>query len=157
MNRTKLMLAAVVACAAFAGCTKKDFNAVTGTTDFTSVALSSDPASYNLHVELVPQSITVDTATGKPDTVPAHYAPLDSTEFSVTAKIEPQDVAVTNATDNITVVPDDANVAAVNDDGGFLLGTGPGTTNLKFTYTDVDHDFTQTTISIPVTVTVGVP
>jgi ABC-type Fe3+-hydroxamate transport system substrate-binding protein len=156
MNKTKLMLAMLAACVALAGCEKKDFDAVTGSTDFTSVALSSDPTSYDLHVVFVPRVITVDTA-GVADTVAAHYEPVDSTEFTVTAKLEPQDVAVGNPTDNMVISPDDADVARVNDDGGFLLGTGPGTTHLTFVYTDVDHDFTTTTLTVPVTVTAVAP
>jgi hypothetical protein len=72
MKKTKLMLATIAACAALAGCAKKDFDAVTGTTEFTSVALSSEPSSYDLHEEFVPQVITIDRATGLPDMVPAH-------------------------------------------------------------------------------------
>ena len=37
MNKTKLMFAAIAACVALAACTKKDFNAITGTDTSTSV------------------------------------------------------------------------------------------------------------------------
>jgi hypothetical protein len=157
MNRSMLMLAVVAVIVTVGACTKRDFNAVTGTTDFTSVALSSEPTSYNLHVEFVPAVITTDTATGLPDTVPAHYAPLDSAEFSVTATLEPQGVVVANGITNTTITPDNANVASLNSDGGFVIGTGPGTTNLTFVYTDVDHNFTTTTLAVPVTVTLSAP
>jgi hypothetical protein len=157
MNRSMLMLAVVAVIVTVGACTKKDFNAITGTTDYTSVALSSEPASYTLHVEFVPTAIVTDTATGLPDTIPAHYVPVDSTEFSVTATLEPQGVVVANGLSNTTITPDNSDVASLNSDGGFVIGTGPGTTNLTFVYTDVDHNFTTTSLSVPVTVTLAAP
>jgi hypothetical protein len=153
MNRLKFLLASLVACMAIAACTKKDFNAITGTTDYTSVAVTSSPESYDLHVQFVPQAIVVDTATGLPDTIPAHYEPVDSTAFSVTATLEPQGVAVANATTNMTIGTDNSEVATLNGDGGYVIGTSPGTTHLIFVYTDVDHNLAQDSLSVPVTVT----
>jgi len=127
MNKTKLMLA-LVACAAFAGCTKKDFNAITGTTDFTSVSLSNDSTAY--HIQAGPDgAVTV--------------APV--------ATLEPQGVVVQNGSDNMTFTFDDATIAHFNDDGN-LQGYSAGTTNMTVTYVDVDHNFANTTLVIPVTV-----
>lgn len=127
MNKTKLMLAMLAACAALAGCAKKDFNAITGTSDFTSVALSNDPASYTLPVGET-----------------AGIAPV--------ATLEPQGVAVANGTDNMTFSFSDPAVAEINGDGN-LQGDAVGSTTLTVTYTDVDHNFATTTLAIPVTVT----
>jgi hypothetical protein len=128
MNKTKLMLALVVACAALAGCTKKDFNAVTGTTDFTSVALSNDSTAYHI-------TEGVDGAVA----------------LTPVATLEPQGVAVANGLDNMSFVFADENIAHFNDDGN-LQGFAVGTTNVTVTYTDVDHDFATTTLVIPITV-----
>jgi hypothetical protein len=128
MNKTKLMLALVVACAAFAGCAKKDFDAVTGTTDFTSVSLSNDSTAYHIT---------------EGDDGAVALAPV--------ATLEPQGVAVANGTDNMSFAFGDEDIAHLNDDGN-LQGYSVGTTNLTVTYTDVDHDFATTTLVIPVTV-----
>jgi hypothetical protein len=128
MNKTKLMLAMLAACAALAGCTKKDFNAVTGTTDFTSVSLSNDSTAY--HIEE-----GVDGAVA--------LAPV--------ATLEPQGVVVANGSDNMTFAFGDEEVAHLNDDGN-LQGYSVGNTTVTVTYTDVDHNFATTTLVIPITV-----
>jgi hypothetical protein len=129
MNKTKLMLAVIAACAALAGCTKKDFNAVTGTTDFTSVALSNDSTAYHIQEG-------VDGAVA--------LAPV--------ATLEPQGVVVANGSDNMTFAFANEDVAHINDDGN-LQGYSVGSTTVTVTYTDVDHDFATTTLVIPITVT----
>ena len=49
MDNRMLRLAVVaLGVVAATACTKHDNNAITGTTDYTSVALSSDPASFDL-------------------------------------------------------------------------------------------------------------
>ena len=131
MNKTKLMLAMVVACAALAGCAKKDFDALTGTTDFTSVSLSNDPTSYHVTVG-------------------------ETAAFAPVATLEPQGVAVANGSDNMTFSFYHPGVAEINDNGD-LQGDSVGTTTLTVTYTDVDHNFTTTTLDIPVTVTLAPP
>jgi hypothetical protein len=131
MINTKLLFAAVAACVTLAGCTKKDFNAVTGTTDYTSVSLSNDPASYTL-------------AVGEAESL----APV--------ATLQPQGAVVPNGSDNMTFAFSNADVAEINDDGN-LQGDAVGTTTLTVTYTDVDHNFTTTTLDIPITVTAAPP
>ena len=131
MNKTKLMLTMVVACAALAGCTKKDFNAITGSSDFTSVSLSNDPTSYSLAVG-------------------------ETADFAPVATLEPQGVAVANGGDNMTFSFSNPAVAEINGDG-LLQGDAVGTTTLTVTYTDVDHNFATTTMDIPVTVTAAPP
>jgi hypothetical protein len=128
MNKTKLMLALVIACAAFAGCTKKDFNAVTGNTEFDSISLSNDSTAYHI-VEGADGAVTL--------------APV--------ATLEPQGAVVQNGLDNMTFAFDDEEIAHLNDDGN-LQGYSPGTTNVTVTYVDVDHDFATTTLVIPITV-----
>jgi hypothetical protein len=128
MNKTKLMLAMIAACAALAGCTKKDFNAVTGTTDFTSVALSNDSTAYHIQAG-------ADGAVA--------LAPV--------ATLEPQGVVVANGSDNMTFSFANEAVAHLNDDGN-LQGYSTGSTSVTVTYTDVDHNFATTTLVIPITV-----
>lgn len=128
MNKTKLLLATIAACAALAGCTKKDFNAVTGTTDFTSVALSNDSTAYHI-LEGADNAVA--------------FAPV--------ATLEPQGVVVANGLDNMTFSFANPDVAALNDDGN-LQGFSVGTTTVTVTYVDVDHNFATTTLDIPITV-----
>jgi hypothetical protein len=158
MNRLKFLFASFAACVALAACTKKDFNAITGTSDFTSVALSSDPATFDLHVRLEPQTITVDSSTTPftVDTVPAHYVPADSVAFDPIATLEPQGVAVANGQDNMSYTFGDSKVASINE-SFYVQGDTVGTTTLTVTYTDVDHNFTTTPLVLPVTVTVEAP
>jgi hypothetical protein len=127
MNKKKLMLAMLTACVTLAGCTKKDFNAVTGTSDFTSVTLSNNPTSYTIAVG-------------------------GTADFAPVATLEPQGVAVANGSDNMTFSFSNPAVAEINGDG-LLQGDAVGTTTLTVTYTDVDHNFATTTLDIPVTVT----
>lgn len=150
MNNKMLRLAvvAVAVTAAVAACDKKDSNSVTGTTDYTSVALSSDPSSFSLHVHLVPQRI--DTAsTGAIDTVPAHDEAVDSIAFNPVATIMPEDVPIANGVANMTFASE---VASVNS-SSYVQGDTTGTGTLTVTYTDVNHGFATTTLDLPVTVT----
>src|ERR1700712_2258506 len=110
MHRTMLMCAAIAALAAVAACTKNDNNSVTGTTDYTSVALSSNVPSFTLHVQLIPRSIDT-SSTGKIDTTAAHDVPVDSIEFNPVASILPQDVPIANGVANMTF---SSSVAQVN-------------------------------------------
>ncbi len=127
MNNKMLRLAVVaVGVVAAAACTKKDSNSITGSTDYTSVQLASDPGSF---------------------TVPVG----DSAEFTPTATIEPQGVAIANATANMTFSFADPTIAEVNG-SGFVQGDAVGSTTLTITYTDVNHNFTTTTLDVPVTV-----
>lgn len=128
MNRTKLMFAAIAACVALAGCDKKDFNAITGTTSFTSVTLSNNPTSYS-----------IDTGA------------VNAVGITPVATLEPQNVAVANGTTNMTFTFANPAIAEINSDGN-LQGDAFGSTTLTVTYTDVDHNFTTTTLAIPVTV-----
>ena len=131
MNNQMLRLTIVaVAVMAAAACTKRDNNSITGSTDYTSVSLGSDPTSF---------------------TVPVG----DSAEFTPTATIEPQGVAIANATDNMTFSFSNPDVAEING-SGFVQGDAVGTTTLTITYTDVNHNFATSTLDVPVTVT-GAP
>ena len=151
MNNKMLRLAFVaVAVTAAAACDKKDSNSLTGTTDYTSVALSSDPASFNLHVQLVPQKIDTSDA-GVIDTVPAHDEAVDSIAFNPVATIMPQDVPIANGVANMTF---GSAVAEVNS-SFYVQGDTTGTGTLTVTYTDVNHGFATTTLDIPVTVTLA--
>jgi hypothetical protein len=128
MNNRMLRLAVVaVGVVAAAACTKKDSNSITGSNDYTSVQLSSNPTAF---------------------TVPVG----DSAEFTPTATIEPQGVAIANATDNMTFSFANSSIAEVNG-SGFVQGDAVGSTTLTITYTDVNHDFATTTLDVPVTVT----
>ncbi|MEP7066937.1 MAG: hypothetical protein ABI889_12950 [Gemmatimonadota bacterium] len=129
MNKTKLMLAMVAACVALAGCEKKNFDAVTGNTEFTSVSLSNDSTAYHI-------TAGADGAVA----------------LAPTATLEPQGVVVANGGDNMTFSFANEDVAHLNDDGN-LQGYSPGTTTVTVTYVDVDHDFATTTLDIPITVT----
>jgi Big-like domain-containing protein len=127
MNNMMLRLAVVaVGVMAAAGCDKKDSNSITGSTDYTSVSLSSDPTSF---------------------TVPVG----DSAEFTPTATIEPQGVAIANGAANMTFSFANPDIAEVNA-SGFVQGDEVGSTTLTITYTDVNHDFATTTLDVPVTV-----
>lgn len=128
MNKTKLMLAAVVTCATLAACAKKDFNAITGTDTSTSVTLSNDSTAYHIFEGL-------DNAVA----------------ISPVATLEPQGVAIANGVDNMTFTFSDPAIAEINADGN-LQGDAVGTTTLTVTYTDVTHNFATTTLDIPVTV-----
>jgi hypothetical protein len=150
MHRTMLMCAAIAALAVMAACTKKDSNSVTGSTDYTSVALSSNPGSFDLHVRLVPREIDTST-TGTIDTVPAHEVPADSVAFDPIATIMPEDVAIANGTDNMTFTF--GNSAASLNESFFVQGDTTGTTTLTVVYTDVNHNFATTTLVLPITVT----
>lgn len=151
MNNKMLRLAFVaVAVTAAAACTKKDNDSITGTTDYTSVALSSDPSTFVVHVRLVPRAI--DTATtGEIDTIPAHDEPADSIAFDPVATIMPQAVAIANGQANMTYAFSNA-VASINE-SFFVQGDTTGTSTLTVTYTDVNHGFATTTLDLPVTVT----
>ena len=150
MNRTMLMFAIIATVTAVGACNKKDFNAITGTTDYASVSLTTDPTSFNLHVHLVPDSIFFDSTAGHPDTIPAHEVPVDSTLLTATAFIQPQDVAVANGTTNMTFTVGNS-VASFNDP--YIVPDTTGTTSLTIVYTDVNHSFTTTTAVLPITVT----
>jgi hypothetical protein len=142
-----LMYAAIAALAVTAACTTRDNNSVTGSTDYTSVVLSSNVPSFVLHVHLVPQSI--DTSSTGIDTTVAHEVPLDSIEFNPVATIMPQDVPIANGITNMTFT---SPVASVNE-SFFVQGDTTGTGSLTIVYTDVNHDFATTTLVLPVTVT----
>ena len=131
MNNKMLRLAVVaVGVVAAAACTKKDSNSITGSTDYTSVQLSSDPTSFTV-------------------------AQGDSAEFTPTATIEPQGVVIANGLDNMTFSFSNPDVAEING-SGFVQGDAVGTTTLTITYTDVNHNFATSTLDVPVTVT-GAP
>lgn len=149
MNKPKLMFAVFAACVALAACAKKDFNAITGTDTSTGVTLSSDPASFDVHVRLVPREI--DTVSGVIDTIPAHEVPADSTAFNPVATLEPQDVVIANGQDNMVFTFNNS-VASLNG-SQFVQGDTTGTSSLTITYTDVVHGFATTTLTLPVTVT----
>ncbi|MGH7621787.1 MAG: Ig-like domain-containing protein [Gemmatimonadaceae bacterium] len=131
MYRQTLMLAVGAAVLATAACSKKDINGITGTTDYTSIQLGSDPTSFDVVLH-------------------------DSAAFTPTAKIEPQDVAISNAIDNMNFSFADPDVAEVNG-SGYVQGDAVGTTTLTITYIDVNHDFAATTLVVPVTVTAAPP
>ena len=86
MNRVTFMLVAIATIAASTACTTKDFNAISGTTAFDSVAVSISPTSYVVHVMRNP----ADTVPGNPDGSLPFYVPVDSTELVPTATLEPQ-------------------------------------------------------------------
>ena len=130
MHRQKLMLVVGAAVLATAACAKRDINAITGTTDYTSIQLSANAPSF---------------------TVALH----DSAEFIPTARIEPQDVAISNATDNMSFSFANSDIAEING-SGYVQGDAVGSTTLTVTYVDVNHNFAETTLDIPVTVT-GAP
>jgi len=127
MHRTMLMYAAIAALAVTAACSTKDNNSLTGTTDYTSVSIASDPTSFALTVG-------------------------DSAEFTPTASIEPEGVAIANGVDNMTFAFADPTIAEINE-SGFVQGEAPGSTTLTITYTDVNHGNVTTTLAVPVTVT----
>lgn len=133
MNKTKLMLAAFAGCLTLAACQKKDFNAITGTDQTTSVSLSNDSTAYHI-LEGVDNAIAI--------------APV--------ATLQPQGVAVGNGTTNMTYSFSDPSIAEINADGN-LQGDAVGTTTLTVTYTDVVHNFATTTLDIPVTVLAAPP
>jgi hypothetical protein len=147
----KMLRLAVVALGvvAAAACTKRDSNAITGTTDYTSIALSSDPTSFDLHVQLVPREIDTSATTGKIDTIPAHEVPVDSVAFNPVATILPQNVAIANAVSNMTF---SSPISSVNG-SSYIQGDTTGTGTMTVVYTDVNHDFATTTLALPVTVT----
>jgi hypothetical protein len=129
-NRMLRLAVVAVGVVAAAACTKHDSNSITGSTDYTSVTVSSDPTSF---------------------TVPVG----DSAEFSPTATIEPQGVAIANASANMTFSFANPAIAEVNA-SGFVQGDAVGSTTLTITYTDVNHNFTTSTLDVPVTV-IGAP
>lgn len=130
MHRQMLMLAAAAGLIATVACTKKDNNTITGTTDYTSVSISSDPASFSVALH-------------------------DSAEFTPTVKIEPQDIAISNGADNLTYTFANPAIAEVNG-SGYVQGDAVGNTTMTITYTDVNHDYATTSIDVPVAVT-GAP
>lgn len=153
MHRQMLMLAAAAAVVFTAACTKKDNNSITGTTGYTSIALASDPTSFSVHIMRNPADTIPITDTAY---VPLpYYVPSDSTLFTPTAKIEPQDIAISNGADNMTFTF--ANPIAEINGSGFVQGDTVGTTTLTITYTDVNHAYATTSIEVPVTVTLGAP
>lgn len=133
MNKTKLMFAAVAACATLAACAKKDFNAITGTDTSTSVSLSNDSTAYHI-LEGVDNAVAI----------------------SPVATLEPQGVVIGNGTTNMAYTFSNPAIAEINADGN-LQGDAVGTTTLTVTYTDVVHNFATTTLDIPVTVTAPPP
>lgn len=151
MNNKMLRLAVVAAVTvAAAACTKHDPDAITGSTGYTSVVLSSDPAAFNLHVRLVPRAIDT-SGTGVIDTVVAHEEPVDSIAFNPIATIMPQNVPIANGATNMTFTFG-SNAASLNE-SFFVQGDTTGTTTLTVVYTDVNHSFATTTMVLPVTVT----
>jgi len=130
MDNRMLRLAVVaVGVVAAVACTKTDSNSITGSTDYTSVSLTADPTSFT-----IPQG--------------------DSAALTPTATIEPQGVAIANATDNMTFTF--ANPAIADFDitsSNYIHADAVGSTTLTITYVDVNHDFATTSIDIPVTVT----
>jgi hypothetical protein len=127
MNNKMLRLAVVaVAVVTVAACDKNDNDSITGSTDYTSVSVGSDPTSFNVDVG-------------------------DSAEFTPTATIEPQGVVIANGTQNMTFTFANPAIAEING-SGFVQGDAPGTTTLTITYTDVNHNFATTTLDVPVTV-----
>jgi hypothetical protein len=150
MNNKMLRLAVVaVGVVAAVACTKKDSNSITGTTDYTSVALSLDPSSFDLHVQLVPREIDTSSTTGKIDTIPAHEVPVDSIAFNPVATIMPEDVPIANAVSNMTF---SSPISSVNG-SSYLQGDTTGTGTMTIVYTDVNHNFATTSLDVPVTVT----
>ncbi len=129
MIKSKLMLGAAVVIAVAAGCSKYEPNGITGTTEFTTIQLADDPASFTIAVD-------------------------DSLPFAPTATIEPQGLLVSNGTDNMTYAIANTEVAVINE-SGYVQGVSVGTTTLEITYTDVDHSFATTTLAVPVTITAG--
>jgi hypothetical protein len=144
MHRKLLMIAAIAAVAATAACDKKDNDAITGTTDYQSITLSSDVNSFTVHVYLNPD--WVDSTSDVPK-----YLPTDSTGFTPTATIQPQNVAIANGSTNMTYTFSPSNLGDVNG-SGFVEGVRPGSGTMTITYTDVNHDFAETTLVLPVTV-----
>lgn len=127
MINMKLKFAIVAACVvAAAGCTKHDANSITGSTDYTSVQVTSNPSSFTI-------------------------APGDSAAFTPIATIEPQNVVVVNGTANMTYSFANPAVAHINE-SGYVQGDVAGSTTLTITYTDVNHGFATTTATVPVTV-----
>jgi hypothetical protein len=127
MNNKMLRLAFVaVAVTAAAACDKKDSNSVTGTTDYTSVSVASDPTSFNVDVG-------------------------DSAAFTPTATTEPEGAVIANGSANMTFSFADPTIAEING-SGYVQGDAPGSTTLTITYTDVNHNFATTTLDVPVTV-----
>jgi hypothetical protein len=108
-------------------CSPKDRNFLTGSSDFTSVAVAVDPASASMAVG-------------------------DSVAMSTTVTLVPQGTVVLNGTDNVSYTFADPGVAHIND-SGYLQGDEAGTTTLVATYTDKNHDFAETTSNV-VTITV---
>lgn len=158
MNRMMLMLALIATAMVAGACEKKDFGAVTGTTDYTSVGLTSDSTAYHLKVTFVPRVITVDTTQipNKADTIPAHYIPTALAPFDPTATLLPQAVAVANGRQNMTFTFSDPKVSeVVFGDTTFLQPDTLGTSTLTVKYTDVNHDFATTTLTVPITVTLA--
>jgi len=131
MDRKMFMLAVAAGVLTTAACTKKDINAITGATDYTSVQLSSDPTSFSVVVG-------------------------DSAAFTPTATIEPQGVAISNGSDNMTFAFANPAIAEVNG-SGFVQGDAVGSTTLTITYIDVNHGNAATTLDVPVTVTAATP
>jgi hypothetical protein len=125
-NRMLRLAAAAVVVVAAAACTKHDSNSITGSTDYTSVALSSDPTSFNVAVG-------------------------DSAEFTPTATTEPQGAVIANGIDNMTFSFANPAIAEING-SGYVQGDAPGSTTLTITYTDVNHNFATTTLDVPVIV-----
>ncbi|MDB4910337.1 MAG: hypothetical protein JWO39_1160 [Gemmatimonadetes bacterium] len=129
MYRTMSMLGAVAAMAVLA-CSPTDRKFITGTNEFTSVAVALDPAS-------------------------ATVAEGDSAALTTTVTLVPQGTVVPNGSLNVQYAFSNPDVAHIND-SGFIQGDAAGTTTLTATYTDPSHNFATTTSNV-VTITVDAP
>jgi hypothetical protein len=118
MYRTMSMLGVVVVIAVSA-CSPKDRNFITGSNEFTSVAVEIDPT----------------TAT---------VAQNDSASFNTTVTLVPQGTVIPNGFLNVSYSFSDPAVAHIND-SGFIQGDAVGTTTLTATYTDPSHANATTT------------
>jgi uncharacterized protein YjdB len=116
---------------ASAACSPKDRNFITGSSDFTSVAVAIDPSS---------ESVVVG----------------DSVAFTTTVTLVPQGSVVSNGADVVSYTVGDPNVAHVND-SGYLQGDHAGTTTLVATYTDRNHADAQTTSNVVAVTVSGAP
>ena len=125
MNKIAILgIAGLLVCAA---CSPQDRNFMTGTSEFTSVAVALDPPAATMAVG-------------------------DSAALTTTVTLVPQGSVVPNGTDNVVYTFSNPDVAHFND-SGYLQGDEAGTTTLVATYTDKNHDFAETTSNV-VTITV---
>lgn len=127
MQKMRWMLG-IAGLLASAACSPKDRNFITGSSDFTSVAVAIDPPSASMVVG-------------------------DSVAITTTVSLVPQGSVVLNGADLVSYTIGDPNVAHIND-SGYLQGDQAGTTTLVATYTDRNHEDAQTTSNVvAVTVT----